>query len=126
IHGLTSEALEGAPLFGDIAAEFSERLRGRVMVAHNAVFDWQMIAREYARARVEAPVRQRLCTIALAKELRLPLPNHTLEARAAARPTRPSGRAPLLRPAAGLPVPQHRTVRAWQPTQAGHAGRRCR
>ncbi|MFF5882298.1 DEDDh family exonuclease [Streptomyces sp. NPDC012589] len=83
IHGLTSEALEGAPLFGDIAAEFSERLRGRVMVAHNAVFDWQMIAREYARARVEAPVRQRLCTIALAKELRLPLPNHKLESLAA-------------------------------------------
>ncbi|CAL9573807.1 DEDDh family exonuclease [Streptomyces sp. enrichment culture] len=83
IHGLTSEALEGAPLFGDIAAEFAARLRGRVLVAHNAVFDWQMIAREYARARVEAPVRQRLCTIALAKELRLPLPNHKLESLAA-------------------------------------------
>ncbi|MEU3944742.1 DEDDh family exonuclease [Streptomyces sp. NPDC029526] len=83
IHGLTSEALEGAPLFGDIAAEFATRLEGRVLVAHNAVFDWQMIAREYARARAEAPVRQRLCTIALAKELRLPLPNHKLESLAA-------------------------------------------
>src|SRR5690606_17845685 len=48
-----------------------------------AVFDWQMSAREYARARVEAPVRQRLCTIALAKELGLPLPNHKLESLAA-------------------------------------------
>ena len=42
-----------------------------------------MIAREYARAEREAPVRQRLCTIALAKELGLPLANHKLESLAA-------------------------------------------
>ncbi|MGW4033539.1 DEDDh family exonuclease [Streptomyces sp. NPDC004838] len=83
IHGLTSDALEGAPLFGEIADEFSERLDGRVLVAHNAIFDWSMIAREYARAERTAPTRQRLCTIALAKELALPLPNHKLESLAA-------------------------------------------
>ncbi|WP_445283240.1 DEDDh family exonuclease [Streptomyces sp. DSM 118148] len=83
IHGLTSEVLEGAPLFGEVAQEFAARLDGRVLVAHNAVFDWQMIAREYARARREAPVRQRLCTIALSKELGLPLPNFKLESLAA-------------------------------------------
>jgi DNA polymerase-3 subunit epsilon len=83
IHGLTSEVLEGAPLFQDVAEEFAARLDGRVLVAHNAVFDWQMIAREYARAEREAPVRQRLCTIALSKELGLPLPNHKLETLAA-------------------------------------------
>ncbi|MEU9153409.1 DEDDh family exonuclease [Streptomyces sp. NPDC048417] len=83
IHGLTSEVLEGAPLFPDIAEEFAARLDGRVLVAHNAVFDWQMIAREYARAKSEPPVKQRLCTIALSKELGLPLPNHKLETLAA-------------------------------------------
>ncbi|WP_435970799.1 DEDDh family exonuclease [Streptomyces sp. Qhu_M48] len=83
IHGLTSDVLEGAPLFPEIAAEFAARLDGRVLVAHNAMFDWQMIAREYARAESAAPVRQRLCTIALAKELALPLPNHKLESLAA-------------------------------------------
>lgn len=83
IHGLTSDVLEGAPLFKDITEEFSARLADRVLVAHNAVFDWSMIAREYARAESEAPVRQRLCTIALSKELGLPLPNHKLESLAA-------------------------------------------
>ncbi|CAM5521896.1 DEDDh family exonuclease OS=Streptomyces alboniger OX=132473 GN=CP975_07690 PE=4 SV=1 [Streptomyces alboniger] len=83
IHGLTNDVLEGAPLSTDIAEEFSSRLDGRVLVAHNAVFDWQMIAREYARAEREAPVRQRLWTIALSKELGLPLPNHKLETLAA-------------------------------------------
>ncbi|MES4891963.1 DEDDh family exonuclease [Streptomyces sp. NPDC096012] len=83
IHGLTSDVLEGAPLFADVAAEFAARLDGRVLVAHNAVFDWQMIAREYARVSGKAPVRQRLCTIALSKELGLPLPNFRLESLAA-------------------------------------------
>ncbi|MER5515112.1 DEDDh family exonuclease [Streptomyces sp. NPDC002763] len=83
IHGLTSDVLEGAPLFTDVAEEFAARLDGRVLVAHNAVFDWQMIAREYARAKSEPPVKQRLCTIALSKELGLPLPNHKLETLAA-------------------------------------------
>ncbi|MFD5429760.1 DEDDh family exonuclease [Streptomyces sp. NPDC127084] len=83
IHGLTSDVLEGAPLFTDIAAEFAHRLDGRVLVAHNAIFDWSMIAREYARADHTVPVRQRLCTIALSKELALPLPNHKLESLAA-------------------------------------------
>jgi DNA polymerase-3 subunit epsilon len=83
IHGLTSDVLEGAPLFQDIAEDFASRLADRVLVAHNAVFDWSMIAREYARAEREAPVRQRLCTIALSKELGLPLPNHKLESLAA-------------------------------------------
>lgn len=83
IHGLTSEMLRGAPLFGDITDELTERLEGRVLVAHNAKFDWGMLAREYARAGRTAPVRQRLCTIALARELALPLPNFRLETLAA-------------------------------------------
>ncbi|MGW5102822.1 DEDDh family exonuclease [Streptomyces sp. NPDC004100] len=83
IHGLTSDVLEGAPLFTEVAEEFAARLADRVLVAHNAVFDWQMIAREYARASKEPPVRQRLCTIALSKELGLPLPNFKLESLAA-------------------------------------------
>ncbi|MFI6703193.1 DEDDh family exonuclease [Streptomyces sp. NPDC050509] len=83
IHGLTSEVLEGAPLFPEVAEELAERLDGRVLVAHNAIFDWSMIAREYARAERTAPTRQRLCTIALSKELGLPLPNHKLESLAA-------------------------------------------
>lgn len=83
IHGLTSEALEGAPLFADIAGELADRLAGRVLVAHNAVFDWSMLAREFARAGTLVAVEHRLCTIVLSKELGLPLPNYKLESLAA-------------------------------------------
>ncbi|RKN42460.1 DEDDh family exonuclease [Streptomyces hoynatensis] len=83
LHGLTAEMLADAPVFAEVAGEFAARLAGRVLVAHNAVFDWTMIAREYARASRTAPVEQRLCTILLAKALGLPLPNHKLESLAA-------------------------------------------
>ncbi|MBW1603668.1 DEDDh family exonuclease [Streptomyces sp. JJ66] len=83
IHGLTSEMLADAPLFPDIAEEFGTRLADRVLVAHNAAFDWAMIAREFARTEHTVPVRQRLCTIALSKAIGLTLPNHKLESLAA-------------------------------------------
>ncbi|MFD7059628.1 DEDDh family exonuclease [Streptomyces sp. NPDC059906] len=149
IHGLTSAVLRDAPLFPDVAEEFAARLDGRVLVAHNAVFDWQMIAREYARAEREAPVRQRLCTIALSKALDLPLPNHKLESLAAhfgvvqqrahhalddARVLAEAFRPSLLAAAAGdvrLPLHECRPLTEWsdRPTprigqQAGYASYR--
>ena len=78
IHGLTSDMLEGSPTFPGVAEELSRRLTGRVLVAHNALFDWSMISREYARMSDRAPIEQRLCTIVLSRDLGLPLPNHKL------------------------------------------------
>ncbi|MEO3752826.1 DEDDh family exonuclease [Streptomyces sp. B6B3] len=83
IHGLTADMLADAPLFAEIAGDLSDRLAGRVLVAHNAEFDWAMIAREYARTQGAAPVDHRLCTIKLSKALALPLRNHKLETLAA-------------------------------------------
>lgn len=145
IHGLTSAMLADAPLFPEIAGELAERLAGRVLVAHNAAFDWSMLAREYARARSAAPVEQRLCTIVLAKHLGLPLANHKLEslaahygvvqrrahhalddARVLAETFRPSLR---LAAAADLPLPLHacRPLTEWadgpQPVPAPRYGR---
>jgi DNA polymerase III subunit epsilon len=143
IHGLTGAVLADAPVFPEIAAELAGRLAGRVLVAHNAVFDWSMLAREFARARSAAPVEHRLCTIVLAKALGLPLANHKLEslaahygvvrrrahhalddARVLAESFRPSLR---LAAAAELPLPLHtcRPLTEWteRPVPAPRHGR---
>ncbi|MCM2392073.1 TerD family protein [Streptomyces albipurpureus] len=65
IHGLTPERLRGAPTFDQVAAQIGALLQNRVMVAHNAQFDYDFLAHEFARAGVRLPVSQRLCSLAL-------------------------------------------------------------
>lgn len=89
IHGLTSQLLAAAPSFAEVADELAEQLAGRVLVAHNARFDWAMLAREFARCGTEARVEHRLCTIAFSKELALPLSDHRLPTLAAHFGVRP-------------------------------------
>lgn len=69
IHGLTTERLLGAPTFDLVAEELAAMLQGRVLVAHNAQFDYDFLAYEFARARRWLPVSQRLCTLALSRQV---------------------------------------------------------
>ncbi|MEV4680239.1 TerD family protein [Streptomyces kurssanovii] len=65
VHGLTAERLHGAPAFEEVAQRIAGMLEGRVLVAHNAQFDYDFLAHEFARAGVLLPVARRLCTLAL-------------------------------------------------------------
>ncbi|GAA2730004.1 DEDDh family exonuclease [Actinocorallia aurantiaca] len=75
IHGLTAERLRGAPTFDKVASRVAEMLHGRVLVAHNAPFDYDFLAGEFARAAVVMPVRRRLCTLELNRRLVPPTPD---------------------------------------------------
>ncbi|KUF15336.1 TerD family protein [Streptomyces silvensis] len=65
IHGLTPARLSGAPVFEDIAPQVAALLSSRVLVAHNAQFDYDFLAHEFARVRSWVPVSRRLCTLSL-------------------------------------------------------------
>lgn len=69
IHGLTADRLRGAPRFEEVADQIGGMLKDRVMVAHNAQFDYDFLAHEFARARSWIPVSRRLCTLALNRQL---------------------------------------------------------
>lgn len=75
IHGLTRELLNGAPRFEHIEEELTELLTGRVMVAHNARFDYDFLTAEFDRIGVAPPIDHRLCTLALARRVALPVPD---------------------------------------------------
>lgn len=83
IHGLTRERLAGAPQFADIAQTIARLVRSRILVAHNAQFDWRFLSAEATRASVSLDVDSRLCTMALTRRLDLPVPNLRLESVAA-------------------------------------------
>ncbi|MFB8208617.1 TerD family protein [Streptomyces sp. NPDC056010] len=69
VHGLTAERLLGAPAFEQVAERIGKMLNGRVLVAHNAQFDYDFLAYEFAHARMWLPVSQRLCTLALNRQV---------------------------------------------------------
>ncbi|MFC4373240.1 exonuclease domain-containing protein [Nocardia halotolerans] len=73
IHGLTAEVLRGSPQFGQVRDQLTTMLDGRVMVAHNALFDYGFLLQEFTRAG-----GSRLCTLALARRIALPTPDYKL------------------------------------------------
>ncbi|GAB3854347.1 TerD family protein [Dactylosporangium cerinum] len=83
IHGITRERLAGAPRFDTVVGHLAELLAGRVLVAHNAAFDWRFLAAEAHRAVHRLPVSTRLCTLALSRRLDLPTPSLSLASLAA-------------------------------------------
>ncbi|MFC8362924.1 TerD family protein [Streptomyces griseorubiginosus] len=65
IHGLTPARLAGSPTFEEVAPQVAALLTGRVLVAHNAQFDYDFLAHEFAHVRSWLPVSRRMCTLAL-------------------------------------------------------------
>lgn len=81
IHGITAADLFGAPTFEDIAGDIANRLRGRILVAHNLPFDAAFLAAEFERLGVQTPLSATagLCTMRMASRY-LSTPSRALEA----------------------------------------------
>jgi DNA polymerase-3 subunit epsilon len=71
IHGLFGRDLHDAPRFSDIAGSITARLRGRLVVAHNAKFDEAFLVAEFARAELNCPQMPWLCTLELVRSVGL-------------------------------------------------------
>ncbi|WP_163795465.1 DEDDh family exonuclease [Mycolicibacterium sediminis] len=83
VHGLTSEMLAGQPTFGDVVDDLKSVLQGRTMVAHNVAFDYSFLAAEAELIDAELPIDTVMCTVELARRLRLGSENLRLETLAA-------------------------------------------
>jgi DNA polymerase III subunit epsilon len=67
--GITQAMVDGAPQIDDVLPELAQRLRGRVMVAHNAPFDRRVLRQAFERIGLEWPAPPTICTAALARAL---------------------------------------------------------
>jgi DNA polymerase-3 subunit epsilon len=68
ITGIEPGMLIGAPLFKDIAEELLELLKDRVLVAHNARFDYGFLKNEFARAGIKYSTKP-LCSVKFSRSL---------------------------------------------------------
>ncbi len=68
LTGITDDMVAGAPAFPEIAAELLDRLEGRLLVAHNARFDYAFLRAEFRRIGIRFRARV-LCTVRLSRTL---------------------------------------------------------
>ena len=78
VHGLTTQQLEDAPRFPEIAASLLDALAGRVVVAHNAAFDLRFLALELSYAGITHFRPPYLCTLELHRTLQAEPPEKCL------------------------------------------------
>jgi DNA polymerase-3 subunit epsilon len=78
LTGITNDMVAGAPTFGRLAVELHERLAGRVLVAHNARFDYGFLRQEFRRAGLQFRA-QTLCTVKLSRRLYPEHARHNLD-----------------------------------------------
>ena len=78
LTGITNDMVAGAPTFGRLADDLHERLAGRVIVAHNARFDYGFLRQEFARAGLEFRAKT-LCTVKLSRRLYPEHARHNLD-----------------------------------------------
>lgn len=68
LTGITNEMVAHAPAFAAISGELHRRLEGKLLVAHNARFDYGFLRSEFQRAGVRYASRV-LCTVKLSRRL---------------------------------------------------------
>src|SRR6478752_8216396 len=68
LEGVSDADLAAAPRFTEIAPALEKRLAGRLLVAHNARFDYAFLKCEFERAGAKFEA-QALCTVMLSRKL---------------------------------------------------------
>ncbi|HWQ61588.1 MAG TPA: 3'-5' exonuclease, partial [Negativicutes bacterium] len=62
IHGITADQVADKPEFGDLWPELRPHLEGRIIVAHNAQFDINVLIRSLDLYRIPRPSAEYSCT----------------------------------------------------------------
>ncbi|MBI4205761.1 MAG: hypothetical protein HY527_12105 [Betaproteobacteria bacterium] len=79
LTGITNDMVARAPGFDTISRELEHRLEGRLLVAHNARFDYGFLRSEFQRAGIRYRSRV-LCTVKLSRRLFPQHDRHNLDA----------------------------------------------
>jgi len=68
VHQIYERDVASAPTFEDYAGYIADVLAGRALIAHNAKFDFGMLAAEFGRLGVSVPPAPQICTADLARD----------------------------------------------------------
>jgi DNA polymerase-3 subunit epsilon len=68
LTGISNHLVAGAPTFAAVAVELQARLRGKLLIAHNARFDYAFLRAEFGRLGTEY-ASDLVCTVKLSRKL---------------------------------------------------------
>ncbi len=68
LTGITTQMVEEAPAFDQVAQQVLDRLKDRVFVAHNAHFDYSFLKKEFEEAGLPFAAKK-LCTVRLSRKI---------------------------------------------------------
>ena len=77
LTGIDDHKVKKAPSFAAIAQEVLKRIEGKVVIAHNAKFDYGFLKAEFARAGIVYESRT-LCSLELSRQLYAQHKSHSL------------------------------------------------
>ena len=77
-HEITDEMRNDAPRFRDIAADLARRLEGRLLIAHNARFDYSFLKAEFGRVGIDFHADV-LCSLMLSRKLYAQFAHHDVD-----------------------------------------------
>lgn len=78
IHGIREEDVQDAPTFADLWPELNEKLKGHIIVAHNASFDMSVLRQTLLKYDLAHPNYSSLCTVKISQRVWPDLENHRL------------------------------------------------
>ena len=68
LTGITTQMVEGAPTFEEVADEVFSWLKDRIFVAHNAHFDFSFLKKEFESVNINWQTKK-LCTVRLSRKI---------------------------------------------------------
>jgi len=75
--GITNSMVKNAPKFAEVADTILELLEGKVIVAHNARFDYNFIKSEFRRLNISF-TKKNICTVQLSRKIFPEFKSHSL------------------------------------------------
>lgn len=78
VHGISDAMVAGAPKATPVLAGFAKFVAGHTLVAHNASFDFRILAGEFGRVKLATPGCGLYCSLKLARVVFPEAPNHKL------------------------------------------------
>ena len=78
LTGISDEMVAQAPTFAALASELKNRLEGKLLVAHNARFDYGFLRSEFQRLEIQYRT-QLVCTVKLSRKLYPGHAHHNLD-----------------------------------------------